>query len=161
MTEVYLPIQGYDYKYHVSNLGNVKQGTRLMSTHTRWHYPTVSLYKNGKSKLFYVHRLVMMAFKGRCPRGKNVNHRNGNRQDNQLINLEYTTYKQNIRHAVENGLRFGQSAEQNGMAKLDWHKVRRIRKLYKLGVFQGELARIFRVTISPIRRIVRGDSWKE
>lgn len=47
-----------------------------------------------------VHRLVATAFIGTIPKGKEVNHKNGNKQDNRVDNLEVVTHKENMNHAV-------------------------------------------------------------
>lgn len=46
-----------------------------------------------------IHRLVMEVFIGKCPNGLEVNHINGDKEDNHLYNLEYVTHGENIRHA--------------------------------------------------------------
>lgn len=52
-----------------------------------------------------MHRLVIEAFQGSIPKGLAVNHKDGNKKNNVLVNLEVVTYSQNIRHAIETGLK--------------------------------------------------------
>lgn len=60
---------------------------------------------NGlKMKSYKVHRLVMLAFVGPCPEGCNVNHKDGDKRNNSLSNLEYVSYSENTRHAISKGL---------------------------------------------------------
>jgi hypothetical protein len=51
-----------------------------------------------------VHRLVLEAWVGPCPEGCVTNHKNGNKADNRLENLEYCTQSQNMAHSYANGL---------------------------------------------------------
>lgn len=65
-------------------------------------YLQVLLRKDGKYKTTLVHRAVMEAFHG--PSDKEVNHKNGNKTDNRLCNLEYVTTEENMQHASLNNL---------------------------------------------------------
>ena len=66
---------------------------------------TVHLYENGKWYTKRIHRLVTEAFLDR-PNSESwqVNHINGDKRDNRLVNLEYVTPSENMRHAYANGL---------------------------------------------------------
>lgn len=64
----------------------------------------VSLWKNGKQKDFLVARLVAETFLGEPPEGFTVNHKDGNRLNNHIDNLEWLSLGDNIRHGFETGL---------------------------------------------------------
>jgi len=117
--ELYREIQGYKGLYEVSNYGNVRSLSRqtlgrwgkmktspgrvMKSSLTNAGYLRVDLCVNGSHKHYSVHRLVAQAF---VPNPKNkrcVNHKNSNREDNRVENLEWVTYKENIDHAKVNG----------------------------------------------------------
>lgn len=80
-------------------------------------YATISLKndRNGYSR-FGVHRLLMIAY---CPVNNmeemQVNHKDGNKLNNSLFNLEWVTCKENLKHARENGLNnvFGKKGQQH------------------------------------------------
>lgn len=55
-------------------------------------------------KMQLIHVLVTVAFLGDCPNGKEVNHKNGDKSDNRLTNLEYVTHSENMKHAFASGL---------------------------------------------------------
>lgn len=65
-----------------------------------------------------VHRLVAETYIGEIPKGYCVNHKDGNKTNNRVSNLEIVTYKENIRHAHATGLRKGAPGETNSMSKL-------------------------------------------
>ena len=73
-------------------------------------YKIVSLTRGDKneSKIYKVHRLVMIYFKGIDPDKPEVNHKDGHKQHNVLANLEWSTTDDNIKHAVKTGLRHRQ-----------------------------------------------------
>ncbi|MAF25364.1 hypothetical protein CL634_07295 [bacterium] len=102
--------------YAVSNFGRVKRITPANSsksyvgrilkpyiTEKGYIKASISL---GKSKRVYrrVHRLVLEAFVGPCPEGLEVNHKDGNKGNNHLTNLEYVSSRENKHHAYLIGL---------------------------------------------------------
>ena len=97
--ETWKPIQGYP-NYVVSQKGRVKNiKNDLVLKHHKskrgGFYAFVNLYKNGARKNVLVHKLVSEIFIGPRPKGMEVHHRNGNRMDPDVTNLEYVTHKQN------------------------------------------------------------------
>ena len=66
--------------------------------------PRVSLWKDGKSKSFLVHRLVAKSFLSNPENKPCINHIDGNPQNNYLENLEWCTYEENQNHAFDNEL---------------------------------------------------------
>lgn len=94
-------------KYAISDLGkvkNIKTG-KILSQHLRHDgYLQVSLWNNGQGKSFTVHRLVALNFLDNANNCRDVNHKNGIKTDNRLINLEWVTPSENNYHAVKNGL---------------------------------------------------------
>ena len=82
--------------------GNIKKPTQL-----KIGYLMVDLYKNNKASKLYVHRLIAEHFiHNDDPVNKTqVNHKNGNKLDNSIANLEWISHGDNIRHAVQTNLR--------------------------------------------------------
>jgi len=102
--EVWKNVPNYE-RYQISNLGNVKslnyKGTGnekvLKKVKTKRGYYTVMFSKDGKVKLFNIHKLVAIVFLNHIPNGqkKVVNHKNFNRLDNHVDNLEIITNREN------------------------------------------------------------------
>lgn len=100
MKEIWKKIEGFD-KYEVSNFGNVRhiKNGNLKIQYNLFGYAQVLIYKNGKAKSIRVNRAVMKAFRPieNCEEME-VNHKNYNRGDNRIENLEWTTRKENCKH---------------------------------------------------------------
>ena len=104
------PIPGWD-RYLVSDRGDVyslkgRDARRLSATLDNYGYPRVDLYGRGRGSRVTsrVYLLVALAFLGDAP-GRVVNHRNGDKRDARLSNLEFCTHAENTRHGWQFGLR--------------------------------------------------------
>ena len=110
MKEIYKPIRGFEGRYMVSNFGNVMslnyQNTKTPKVLTPVkHHGGYLIVHLGKSKIRMIHTLVAEAFVEN-PNGKKiVNHKDGNKHNNNATNLEWVTYKENIDHAIRTGLK--------------------------------------------------------
>lgn len=117
--ENWKPVVGYEGKYMVSDLGrcySLKRKKLLKCTRNADGYPYVHLCKDGRSKGYFVHRLVMLAFIGECPEGYEVNHKDFNRTNNSVVNLEYIPIPENRSIKSDESKRnIGIAARQNGI----------------------------------------------
>lgn len=98
-------ISGYEGKYAITSCGKVysyKRKIFLTPGERRWGYQKVSLCKNGKVKDYYVHRLVAEAYLENPEHKTQVNHKDLNKKNNSLCNLEWATPSENIIHYKEN-----------------------------------------------------------
>lgn len=120
LNDVWSWIPGYVGCYQVNPSGDVrsvdriiKHGNgvsrlngRILKHRINEHgYHMVALYKNGSAKNMKVHRLVADAFLEKDPNRFEINHKDGDKSNNKLSNLEWCTRKENIRHSIEHGLR--------------------------------------------------------
>lgn len=142
-----------DWNYIISNRGGVKRRRPFMdkkqSNHSNGYLQT-----SIRNKSFLVHRLVLETFSD-IPNGKVVNHLNGVKTDNRLINLEATTYSGNNKHAIDTGLR-------KVASKLNEAQVACIKKLLKSKKYgRAEIAKMFLVSYSAIRDIDTRKNWKQ
>ena len=98
---IYNDIVGYEGLYLARNDGkiiNKKTGRILKPSITRG-YERLVLYKNKKPKNLLVHRLIAESFMGILKDKEIINHRNGNKLDNNFTNLEICSYLENSCHA--------------------------------------------------------------
>jgi hypothetical protein len=119
MDEIWKPIEGYQGKYMVSNLGRVKSTARDVSNHVAIvhkperilsckkdakGYMRVFLDDNKKTKFVPIHRLVALAFIPNEFNKPQVNHIDGVKTNNNVNNLEWCTNQENQIHAIKMGL---------------------------------------------------------
>lgn len=99
-------IAGYELYYQISNIGQVKRKDtgKILKNNIRNGYEYVTLCVNGQRKKFYVHRLVAIAFIPNPNSYEQVNHKDGNKSNNKVDNLEWCTQKENLMHAFRTGL---------------------------------------------------------
>ena len=92
----------FDTRYQVSNYGNIKgqKGNILKGSINNAGYKRIGLYSDGKAVFKFVHRMVMETFSP-CANSDDliVNHKDGNKLNNNLDNLEWCTTKENAEHA--------------------------------------------------------------
>ena len=115
MEEIWVPVKGFEGLYEISNLGRVKSlpkkwvaGSNCLRKHNgkilipsysnkgRTGYQKVLLYKDGKRKVFKIHKLVAEHFLPSCPEDRPIlDHINGNKEDNRVCNLHWVNYFEN------------------------------------------------------------------
>jgi hypothetical protein len=154
MQEVWQPVVGYEGRYEVSDTGRVKgpRGPRKPIFHTNG-YVRVGLWHRGTNKLFYIHRLVATHFipnPNQCPQ---VNHKDGNKINNLVSNLEWCTASENVIHAVR---LFGLHGENHHKSKLTSEQVRSIRSDTRL---HREIAADYAIVRSVVSEIKSGKIW--
>ncbi len=107
-SEIFRPIVGYESLYSVSNIGRVKShiSNRILKPLLRkTGYLEICLYKNKRKKYYLLHRVVAETFLEPIEGANEINHIDGDKTNNCIENIEWSTRKQNLQHAYENGLR--------------------------------------------------------
>jgi hypothetical protein len=109
MSEIWkrLIIDDITYNYEVSNLGNVRSTItkNILKTCLRNGYLSLTICNINIKKTYNVHQLIALIFLGKKDNDQIIiNHKNGDKIDNKIENLEYITYKENTQHAIENKL---------------------------------------------------------
>ena len=113
---------------------------------------------DNKSHRYSVHRLVLENFKPVENMGNlQVNHIDGDKKNNNLTNLEWTTSEENIRHAIDNNLR----ATINGASKLTPEQVIEIYRRATNGERNIDLGKEFNIHPDQVGRIKNKKAWKE
>ena len=173
MREVWRWVSGYQGLYEVSNLGRLRsyyrKGRRNSSNASETPlvmkpyvgvrgYRLATLRKDGIPKNIPVHSLVVSAFYGEVPRGKEVRHRDGNKTNNRLDNLIVGTRAENeadkVRHGVSN------RGSRNGMSVLTEQDVKQIKSLLKRRIPHSVIAHMFGVSQPVVTSINTGKAWK-
>lgn len=107
---IWKAIPGTKGEYQVSNTGLVmttKTGRILRPVIDVRGYERVALYKTDKDRRYKVHRLVATAFIPNPNSLPQVNHKDGDKRNNNVDNLEWISNADNMKHANANGLRDG------------------------------------------------------
>lgn len=106
MGEIWKDIRGYEGLYQVSDLGRVRRGNKLLHLNTNTYgYKHITLCKNNVPKTVVVHKLVADAFIENPQSKPQINHKDGNKENNTVANLEWVTQGDNNRHAIKTKLR--------------------------------------------------------
>ena len=155
--EIYKDIKGYEGKYQVSNIGNVKSLERkvkhssggvkivrervLISHPTRNGYLAISMSNDNNQKTFNIHQLVAIAFLNheKCGMTKVVDHIDGNKNNNKITNLQIITPRENIHKIIRE-----KTSKYIGVCyakrQKKWASSIRIgKKLFHLGYYINEL----------------------
>ena len=167
------PIPGYEGYYDVSSCGSVRAHPRTGEYKGRWGrtamnfsggvkkqtkapagYCYVSLkLPDQPPRKCYVHRLVMLAFVGGVPDGAQVNHLDGNKENNAVENLEYCTPLQNLRHCIDVlGKKRGES-KASKLKEADIPAIRSDPRTLK------EIAKDYGVTLQAIWMVKKRKNW--
>jgi hypothetical protein len=172
--EIWKDVIGYEGKYQVSNLGNVKSLARIVyisniprNRKLMYLKPKISgvgyhqVCLQKESIRFYrlVHRLVAESFLGLNESKKYVNHINGIKTDNRVENLEWLTQSENQLHAYKIGLQNKQYGEQRYCSKLNNEKVILIKKRLQSGESYISIAPDFDVSPATVFDIYKNKTW--
>jgi hypothetical protein len=166
--EQWKDIPGYEGRYQVSDLGNVKsldivvlkRDGKTVAKKGKIKafyldcagYKQVHLYMNGNAKHCKIHRLVADMFVKGKKENLQVNHINGIKTDNRACNLEWVTQKENMKHAYNIGL---QTPVDNGLSK----SIEIIKGGKVIGVEKSirELCRKYNLDRRTVQRVISGE----
>lgn len=173
MKEIWKDISGYESIYQVSNLGRVKRivfknGTTeklkekvLKPSDNGKGYKIVGLCKNGKIKNHYIHRLVAEAFIPNPNNYEEVNHKDFNKDNNIIDNLEWVTPLQNTRHytdsqfAKETNINRGEKLKKIYYDIFIKDKEKYIINMYKNGYNISQIAKKYNLGNNMISKILK------
>lgn len=151
---------GYEGLYTVDDKGIVRNCRgKVVGRTTVYGYRSVQLRKNGISKHYLVHCLVLEAFMGPRPEGLQTRHLDGNKQNNSLINLVWGTPKENSDDKLHHGTHYTGEKTSSYKGKLTTEDVRNIREASKKGKRATELANQYNVSVGYMRSVINGRKW--
>ena len=171
--EEWRSIEIFNGKYEVSNYGKIRslwfgkvKPIKLLDNQGYLEFTV----RNGKDKPKHmrVHVAVAEAFLGKRPKGLVINHKDGNKHNNHVSNLEYVTYSENNLHALRTGLRkhvdmkpFVKRGEEHCRAKVTEEQVKQFLKYhYETGYGCRRVAKHFGVSYGIVDSILIGKTWK-
>ena len=175
--EIWKDIENWEGYYQVSNKSRVRsldrtivnslgrtyhlKGIILKHTLPKEHYPYVCLRKNGLNFPKSVHRLVALAFISNPENKPQVNHKDGNKHNCNIDNLEWNTEIENAKHAILTGLKITIKGDQCTYSKLTNSKVLAIKRLYKINpkFHRSNLAKKLNVNVNTVVSIIKNRNW--
>ena len=181
--ETWKSIVGFKGIYEVSSRGRVRSLYRKVPQRNRWgniHFKTIKesilsqrIEKNGYKRImlysgdmtngasFSVHRLVALSFvDGESVERNEVNHIDCNKSNNDFKNLEWVTTRENISHAIKNGLMINNRGERSHYSKISKDVVMEIAKELIVGnQSNNAISKRFNLSRSAIDRINNGKAW--
>lgn len=178
--EIWRSVLGYEGLYEVSNFGRIKsldryipqrnnsralrKGKILSQSVIKGGYLRVPLAKNKIHEMCLVHRIVAKAFIPNPQNFKEVNHIDGNKQNNCVNNLEWCSRSENVKHAFDIGLARKRKGELSHRAKFTKSEIEYIRAVYiprnkQYGA--RALSRRFNVARTTIERILRNQTYQD
>lgn len=161
MKEKWKDIPDYEGLYQISDLGRVKNSkNQILKSSKRYDgYVKVNLSKNGEKKTYYLHRLVVSAFWGESSSTLHINHKDENKSNNSLDNLELCNQKYNNNYGTR-GRRISKSLAKkvdqydlNGNFIKTWNSHKEAEKV--LHIFN------ISYVLSNRRRSAGGYIWRE
>ena len=148
------PIPGYEGLYSATSDGRIYRHQRkrskpgFLKLRTNTVYMRVPLWKDRNITWHHVHRLVASAFISNSLGKPQVNHKNSNKHDNSVENLEWVTWKENWDHARDNGAYRGIMLSEEEQLELYG--------LYRTGLFtRNKLAKLFGISLSSVGRHIK------
>ncbi len=154
------------WKKRVSNgkeFQYVKSDTpvKLKTNKSRKGYNTITLKINGHKKTYKIYRLVAEAFIPNPEKKPQVNHTDGDKDNDDVLNLEWCTNKENARHAQDNGLLKQKKGSEHPNSKLTDKEVSSIREKYIPRKYTAKmLSQEFNMSLSTIKAILQKRLWK-
>lgn len=162
--EFYAPVYlfGHKTKYVVSTEGviyNTETNKPLIPETTNRGYQRVLIYYNGKRKHYAVHRLVAETYLPNPKQYPEVNHKNGDKTNNTVYNLEWCTASYNVRHSYDTGLNY--AGEKNSNASMSNEVAQKIAQcLAENKLTITEISNLTDVSRRAIRHILKGENWR-
>lgn len=125
-------------------------------------YKLINLSVDGMQKTCSAHRVIWMMRHGVIPDNLVINHKDNNKGNNSIGNLELTTFSENVSHCINGGYKDILKGEKHPGVILTAGQVKKIRKMFATGKYtQESLSKFFPVGRAAIGQIIRRETWRE
>jgi hypothetical protein len=136
---------------------------RELKVQTRGRYPKVTLWKDGAQKI-RLHKIVAHTFLGKPPDGCEIIHRDENKQNSELKNLQYGTRSENLIRSYKDGGRVspnkGVYGEASPVSQMNFKKIKKMFvAYYKKKKTMVEIAERHCISMSLVDKVLRGYNW--
>lgn len=164
-TDIWRPVSEFEGQYMVNQNGDIYSAKKkiirkpVLGNNGYYH---VMLKSNGIRKSFMVHRIVAMAFIANPDNKKTVNHKDGNKLNNNVSNLEWCSLQDNIAHGFANGLLMPPKVKhgsEHRAAIFNDVEIEKIRALRGQGLKLREIAAIYNCHLSTIHCITKNKHY--
>jgi hypothetical protein len=162
MEEEWRDIKEFEGLYKASNTGKIKSIKKIKKQYISNNgYWCVRLSKKGKTKLYLTHRLIIGSFIENYSNKRTVNHKDGNKLNNKLDNLEWATDREQMDHAFKNGLLDNNCGENSYLSKLKYKDIYNIIKMKKEKIKEKIIIEKYKISRVHIWRIVNNKRWRK
>jgi hypothetical protein len=151
-----------DDRYEITKCGIIrnKLNRRIKSQYvSSTGYYMISISKNNKTNPYKVHRLLADNFLEKVDGKTSINHKDGNKLNNCLSNLEWCNHLENMQHAFNTNL-VNNTGSNNGMSKINESIALEIKTMLKNKISQQKIADKFNISRSLVLGINVGRLWK-
>ena len=156
----------YKKHYQISTFGRIKSFKKghekiLKPFVDKDGYLSIALSKDGKIRKFKIHRLVAQAFIANLEDKPQINHRDGNKMNNHVDNLEWNTNRENNLHAIRIGLRKYQKNSNRALTDEQVVWCRKVHIPFDSEFGSTALANIFGISQPCMNAILHGKTYKD
>ena len=157
--EVY---KGYFVTKQGEVFSKVRKNIKKLAVTVQWSYPRVRVMIDGKETSRHIHRMVATAFIPNPENKEQVNHKDGNKLNCHVDNLEWVTRQENKDHAEDIGLldNCPRVGVDNGRAILSESCVDDVVTMLLSGLSSVTVAKKYNISVSTVSNIIRGVAWK-
>jgi len=155
--EYFKPVKDYEDYYLISNYGALqsllkKTIKRSFNKNKKGYYRTnLKCPKTNKKKTVFIHQIVAWTYLDNFENKPQINHKDGNKLNNNVSNLEWVTNQENRDHAVKTGLH---ATRKTGLGKIKLDQIPELKKLAELGYSQRKIGKIFGVCQQTVSKIL-------
>lgn len=173
---IWKDVVGYEGLYEISSLGDIKSLKRYCKSKTgfrvvpekilkpkidKYGYLVLHISKNNVRWNITIHRLVAIAFLPNINNYPQINHKDGNKLNNVVENLEWCSASYNVQHSFDNKLNIPIKGSKRAFSKMTEEKVIEVRYRYKNeDISLKNLSKSYNISTQTLHSIITKKTWK-